>query len=85
MPEIYKERIIKHLKHSDYTPQKLAQLARTLGVSSEDYPQFKLAFEELRRAGLAQEFWMEGEKTKTFTWAEGQRFDAALGALLLAP
>jgi ribonuclease R len=51
MPEIYKRRIIKFLKHRDYTPLKVAPLARALGVSSEDYPQFKLAFEELRRAG----------------------------------
>jgi len=51
MPEIFKKRIIKLLKHADYTPLKLAQLAKALGVSSEDYPQFKLAFEELRRAG----------------------------------
>ena len=51
MPEIFKRRIIKLLKHTDYTPLKLAQLAKALGVSCEDYPQFKLAFEELRQAG----------------------------------
>ena len=51
MPEIFKKRIIKFLKHPNYTPLKLAPLAKALGVSSEDYPQFKLAFEELRRAG----------------------------------
>ena len=51
MPEIFKRKIIKLLKHADYTPLKLAQLARALGVSSEDYPQFKSAFEELRRVG----------------------------------
>ena len=51
MAEIFKERIIKLLKHPDYTPSKLAPLAKALGVSSEDYPQFKAAFEELRRAG----------------------------------
>jgi ribonuclease R len=51
MPEIFKERIIKHLKHTDYAPQKLSQLAKSLGVSSEDYAQFKSAFNELRRAG----------------------------------
>jgi ribonuclease R len=51
MPEIYKERIIKFLKHRDYTPLKLAPLARALGISSEDYPQFRQAFEELRQAG----------------------------------
>ncbi len=51
MPEIFKRRIIKFLKHRDYTPLKVAPLARALGVSSEDYPEFKSAFEELRRAG----------------------------------
>ena len=51
MPEIFKRRIIKFLKHRDYTPLKVAPLAKALGVSPEDYPQFKLAFEELRRAG----------------------------------
>jgi len=51
MPDIYKRKIVKLLKHSDYTPLKLAQLAKVLGVSAENYPQFKLAFEELRRAG----------------------------------
>jgi ribonuclease R len=51
MPEIFKERIIKLLKHADYEPQKLAQLAKAIGVSSEDYPQFKAAFDQLRQAG----------------------------------
>lgn len=51
MSETFKERIIKLLKHPDYAPLKLTQLAKALGVSSEDYPQFKAAFEELRRAG----------------------------------
>ncbi|MHC4891551.1 MAG: hypothetical protein ACYTEO_19025, partial [Planctomycetota bacterium] len=39
------------MKHADYAPLKLSQLAKALGVSSEDYAQFKSAFEELRRAG----------------------------------
>jgi len=51
MPEIFKKRIIKLLKHSDYEPLKPAQLAKALGVSNEDYPQFKLAFDQLRQAG----------------------------------
>jgi len=51
MPEIFKRKIVKLLKHSDYTPLKLAHLAKTLGVSDEDYPQFELAFEQLRQAG----------------------------------
>jgi ribonuclease R len=51
MAEIFKKRIIKFLKHRDYTPLKLAPLAKALGVSAEDYPQFKSAFDQLRRAG----------------------------------
>ncbi|MHC4704869.1 MAG: ribonuclease R family protein, partial [Planctomycetota bacterium] len=51
MPEIYKKQIIKMLKHTDYEPVKLAQLAKALGVSSDDYPQFKDAFDQLRQAG----------------------------------
>ena len=51
MPEIFKKQIIKLLKRGDYEPLKLAQLARALGVSSEDYSQFKLAFDQLRQAG----------------------------------
>jgi ribonuclease R len=51
MPEIFKEKIIKLLKHADYEPQKLTQLARTLGVKTENYPQFKEALEQLRQAG----------------------------------
>jgi ribonuclease R len=51
MLEIFKRKIFKLLKHADYAPLKLSQLAKALGVSSEDYPQFKSAFEELRRAG----------------------------------
>ena len=44
MPEIFKNQIIKLLKHTDYEPLKLAQLAKTLDVSPEDYPEFKDAF-----------------------------------------
>ena len=51
MPEIYKNQIIKLLKHTDYEPLKLAQLVKALGVSSDDYPEFKDAFDHLRHAG----------------------------------
>jgi ribonuclease R len=51
MAEIFKNQIIKLLKHSDYTPVKLAKLGKALGVSPEDYPQFKEAFDQLRQAG----------------------------------
>jgi ribonuclease R len=51
MPEIFKKQIIKLLKHTDYAPLKLGQLAKAIGVSSEDYPQFKEAFDQLRHVG----------------------------------
>ncbi len=51
MAEIFKNQIIKLLKHSDYTPVKIAKLGKALGVSPEDYPQFKEAFDQLRQAG----------------------------------
>jgi ribonuclease R len=51
MPEILKERILKFLKHPDYAPLKLAQLAKAFGVTGEDYPKFKSAFDELRQGG----------------------------------
>lgn len=51
VPEVFKSRVIKLLKHPDYSGLKLAQLAKTLGVRPEDYHQFKAAVDELRRAG----------------------------------
>ncbi len=51
MPEVFKEKIIKLLKHADYEPLRLAQLAKALDVDSDDYPQFKAAFDQLRQSG----------------------------------
>ena len=51
MPEVFKQKILRHLRHSDYSPVKLGQLAKSLGVGPEDYEQFKEAFEQLRAAG----------------------------------
>ena len=51
MPEVFKNKIIRLLKHTDYEPVKLGQLAKKLGIDSDDYPQFKEAFDELRQAG----------------------------------
>jgi len=51
MPEIFKDKIIKLLKHADYEPLKLAQLAKALDIDSDDYPQFKAAFDQLRQTG----------------------------------
>ncbi len=51
MPELFKKRIVRLLQHSDYKPAKASQLAKALGVRSEDYPEFARALDELRRAG----------------------------------
>ena len=51
MPEVHKKNIVRLLKHADYRPMKLGQLGKALGVSSEDYPQFKAAFDQLRSDG----------------------------------
>ena len=48
MAEIFKKRIIGLLQHDDYRPVKLSQLAKSLGVGSEHYQEFKEAFNELR-------------------------------------
>lgn len=51
MREVYKNRILKLLRHADYEPVKVSELAKTLGISGEDYPEFKRAFDELQHAG----------------------------------
>jgi ribonuclease R len=51
VPEKFKHQILRFLRHRDYTPLKLGPLAKALGVPDEDYEQFKIAFEELRRSG----------------------------------
>ena len=51
MREVYKKKIIKLLKHADYKPVKVSELARALGIEQADYPEFKRAFDELHHAG----------------------------------
>ncbi len=51
MAEIFKRRIIDLLQHDDYRPVKFNQLAKSLGVDSEHYQEFKAAFDQLRAAG----------------------------------
>jgi ribonuclease R len=48
---VYKDRILKFLRHPEYRPLKLAQLAKSLGVDAGALPQFEQAFNELRQAG----------------------------------
>lgn len=51
MREVYKGKILKLLKHADYEPVKVGQLAKALGVGPEDYEEFKRALDELHHAG----------------------------------
>ncbi|MBW8001636.1 MAG: ribonuclease R [Planctomycetes bacterium] len=51
MFELFKKNIIRLLRHGDYRPVKVGQLARLLGVSDEDYEEFKKAYEQLRQSG----------------------------------
>lgn len=51
MAQVYKDRIIKLLKKNGYEPLKLAHLAKAIGVSPENYEQFKTDFDQLRQAG----------------------------------
>lgn len=48
----YKKAILKSLQSQDYRPQRLASLARQLGIERADWPAFKEAFEQLKQAGL---------------------------------
>ena len=47
----YERDIIRHVSRRDYSPVKLSALARSLGVTDEDYPEFKSAFKDLREQG----------------------------------
>jgi ribonuclease R len=51
MLDAIKDTIIRFLKHDDYTPLKLGKLARELGITPENFPQFKQAFDDLCAAG----------------------------------
>ena len=51
MREHYKNKILKLLKHADYEPVKVGQLAKALGVETQDYTEFKRAFDELHHGG----------------------------------
>ncbi len=47
----YERDIIRHVARRDYSPVKLSALAKSLGVSDDDFSEFKAAFHELRRQG----------------------------------
>jgi len=43
--------IIRHVSRRDYSPVKLSALAKLLGISDEDFPEFKAVFMELQSQG----------------------------------
>ena len=49
MIDVFKKQILKLLTHRDYRPVKLTVLAKSLGISKEDYSEFKAAFEQMRQ------------------------------------
>ena len=48
---MFESEILRFMARRDYSPVKLSALAKTLGVSDEDFPEFKAAFTELRQKG----------------------------------
>ena len=51
MSEVLKHKILKFVTRRDYSPLKLAPLAKALGVESSQYDLFRAAFNELQESG----------------------------------
>jgi ribonuclease R len=51
MTEAFKKQILRFLKRRYYSPTKLAALAKSLGVTETNWPEFHNAFKELRQSG----------------------------------
>ncbi len=51
MPQRFKGRILQHLRHSNYTPAEVEQLAEDLGVAADDREAFAAAVDEMEAAG----------------------------------
>ena len=49
--EGFKREILGYVSRRDYSPEKIAALGRSLGVSDDDFEEFKSAVKELRGAG----------------------------------
>ena len=48
----YTRRLLEHLKHDDYTPRKVQEVARDLAIPSEELPEFEEAVQALARQKL---------------------------------
>ncbi len=54
MSDRYQRRVLDHLKHDDYTPRRIGDLAADLSVPKEDLEAFSLAVQELADEGLVE-------------------------------
>jgi len=41
MPHEYTDRILRHVSHRDYQPQKPQSLAQAMGIAEADYARFR--------------------------------------------
>ena len=51
MPLRYKRRLIEHMKHDDYTPRRVADVASDLGIEGAEVDEFAAAVAELTEQG----------------------------------
>jgi ribonuclease R len=52
MVDVLKKKIMTHLGHREYKPVKLSDVAKSLGISRDEFEDFKKAFDQLRTEGL---------------------------------
>ncbi len=52
MPLRYKRRLIEHMKHDDYTPRRVVDVASDLGIEGAEVEEFAAAVAELTEQGL---------------------------------
>jgi ribonuclease R len=50
----FKRRLLHHLRHDDYTPKKVSDLAEELGIAEEERAEFQAAIDQFRDEGLVQ-------------------------------
>jgi ribonuclease R len=53
MVDVLKKKIMTHLGHREYKPEKLTDIAKSLGIGRDKFEDFNKAFNQLRDEGLA--------------------------------
>ncbi|MGD0785648.1 MAG: ribonuclease R [Sedimentisphaerales bacterium] len=53
MVDVLKKKIMTHLGHREYKPEKLSDIAKSLGIGRDEFEDFNKAFNQLRDEGLA--------------------------------